>query len=69
MFSQEIKEKLQLFWDKIQKIGFQFIIFALFGVYIGFNLATHIFDQKIEEAIKLQGVIHKGIPYDVKLRP
>lgn len=45
------------------------VIAILIGVAIGFRLSVWYLDYRVEESVKLQGFIHKGIVYDIKVRP
>jgi len=56
-------------WHRFQKAGFWWIIIFMLGASIGFKAAEHLYASKFDDAIKLGGVIHKTIVYDVKLRP
>ena len=55
-------------WTKIQKAGFWWLIIFMLGASIGFKVATHMYATKFDEAIKLGGVIHRAVVYDIRLR-
>lgn len=46
-----------------------FLISMLIGVFIGFKVSIWYLDYRINESVKLQGFIHEGIIYDIKVRP
>lgn len=56
-------------WHRFQKAGFWWLIIFMLGAAIGIKLAEHIYSTKFDDAIKLGGVIHKTIVYDIRLRP
>lgn len=45
------------------------LIAILIGVAIGFKLVGFYVDYRIDESIKIQGFIYKGVIYDIKPRP
>jgi len=45
------------------------IIWVLVGMAIGFTISKVIYKDKMNEAVKLGGLIHNNLVYDVKLRP
>ncbi len=46
-----------------------FVIWIVIGMCIGFGISKQLYKQRMDEAIKLGGLIHKNIVYDIKLRP
>jgi len=66
---EEVNLRLHGVWVSIQKAGFWWLILFMLGVGTGFKLAEGLFSQKFDNAIKLGGIIHKQIVYDIKLRP
>jgi hypothetical protein len=56
-------------WNRVQKAGFWWLILFMLGITTGFKVAEHQYASKFDDAIKLGGVIHKTIVYDVRLRP
>lgn len=56
-------------WHKFQKTGFWWLIVLMLGASIGFKVANHLYTIKLDDAIKLNGIIHKTIVYDIRIRP
>ena len=54
---------------KVSLILFFALVFLIIGIAIGFNLSSYYYSNRFDEAIKLGGIIHKTVVYDVKLRP
>lgn len=69
MFNFLGKEKLLTFYHSTIKHFNLFLIAILIGIIIGFKISIWYLDYRINESIKLQGFIHKGIVYDIKIRP
>lgn len=55
-------------WHRFQKAGFWWLIILMLGASCGFKAAEHLCVTKFDDAIKLGGIIHKTIVYDVKPR-
>jgi len=55
-------------WHRFQKAGFWWLIIFMLGASIGFKVANHLYMAKFDDAIKLGGIIHKTVVYDIKLR-
>ena len=45
------------------------IIFSTFGICIGMYVNKQIYNSKMDDAIKLQGLIYKGVVYEIKVKP
>jgi len=56
-------------WGRFQKAGFWWLILFMLGAAAGFKIAERQYTIKFDDAVKLGGVIHKTVVYDVKLRP
>jgi len=65
----DIRTKLHDIWTKVQKVGFWWLIIFILGAVVGLKAAEHKYTLQFDDAIKLGGVIHKTVVYDVKLRP
>lgn len=63
------KEGFQNVYHNTTKHLSLLVIAILIGVTLGFKLSIWYLDYRINESIKLQGFIHQGIVYDIKLRP
>lgn len=62
--------------DKIKKAvntitheGFFVLIILLIGIWLGMKGWDLVITNKINEAIKLGGLIHDNVVYDIKVRP
>jgi len=44
------------------------IVAFLFGTSFGYKLATHLYKQKMDEAVKVGGLVYEGKVYDLKER-
>lgn len=61
-------ERIGKIWVEVQKGGLWIIIVLLIGVWIGLKGSESIYKQRINDAVKLGGMIHEGSVYDVKMR-
>lgn len=59
-------DKLNIWFKKHLTI---LLIWILVGMSIGFTISKVIYKDKMNEAVKLGGLIHNNLVYDVKLRP
>ena len=66
---EDLKIQIHNIWVRVQKAGFWWLIIFILGASGGFKIAEHQYSVKFDDAIKLGGVIHKTVVYDVKLRP
>lgn len=57
------------FIDIFKKHFTIFIIWLTIGICIGLTISKQLYKQRMDDAIKLGGLIHKNIVYDIKLRP
>jgi len=64
-----LRTKLHDSWAKVQKVGFWWLIIFIFGAIMGLKAAEYKYTSQFDDAIKLGGVIHKTVVYDVRLRP
>lgn len=55
--------------DAIQKRGFGILVVFLIGMIAGCLVANWYFSYRVGEAIDLHGFRHRGIVYNVTLRP
>ena len=65
----DVKARVHEWWAKIQKVGFWWLIVFMIGATIGFRAAGMLYSSKFDDAIKLGGVIHRTLVYDIRLRP
>lgn len=65
----EVKMQFHDLWIKIQKTGFWWLIIFMLGAILGVKGAKYNYTTQFDDAVKLGGMIHRSIVYDIKLRP
>ena len=63
-----IQNELKGVSNKLHGLGFWIIIILLAGFLMGVSWCETSYRSKFDDAIKLGGVIHNGVVYDVKER-
>lgn len=66
---QKVISKFEKLGNTIKKNFTFMIIFIGVGIAIGLSISKELYVNKMNEAIKLGGLIHKNIVYDIRLRP
>ena len=63
-----IQNEIKTVSNKLHGLGFWIIIILICGFLAGVSYCESTYKGRFDDAIKLGGVIHKGVVYDVKER-
>ena len=64
-----VSEDGKRFFEAVKKHLTLMIIFTALGICIGLYISEKIYESKMTDAVKLQGLIHKNVVYEIKLKP
>lgn len=68
-YEKDVVSKFEKLGNAIKKHFTLLIIFVAIGICIGLYISKQVFNGKMDDAIKLGGLIHKNVVYDIKHRP